>query len=302
MNSKAAKNRSFMDTLVALFKNVWLKRGVALLCCGYTGLLIWIAWLNGAFFLEYENPTSLFVVYVFVNIAALGLLIYTRRQVITQVNVMILPPVVFATFLLAFGNWYMILPPLVVLVAMFFICTANETLKTVLGTMYLLMYVIGAAAYITITLLMGKITLAGVDLDLRDRNYEVLSADGQYRIVRYVDKPTGERRTASYYVEDISKDKKIPFGSAKRVLGSGWVVTAKYTSKSDSPVSWVTKTVDGKKVEMLSVDGTLKENPYLVMEVSATEELEESSVPITLYYGTEDASSQGSSAEAQTAE
>ena len=183
MNSKAAKNRSFMDTLVALFKNVWLKRGVALLCWGYTGLLIWIAWLNGAFFLEYENPTSLFVVYVFVNIAALGLLIYTRRQVITQVNVMILPPVVFATFLLAFGNWYMILPPLVVLVAMFFICTANETLKTVLGTMYLLMYVIGAAAYITITLLMGKITLAGVDLDLRDRNYEVLSADGQYRIV-----------------------------------------------------------------------------------------------------------------------
>ena len=64
----------------------------------------------------------------------------------------------------------------------------------------------------------------------------------------------------------------------------------------------MTKTVDGKKVEMLSVDGTLKENPYLVMEVSATEELEESSVPITLYYGTEDASSQGSSAEAQTAE
>ena len=236
------------------------------------------------------------------NIAALALLIYTRRQVITQVNVMILPPVVFATFLLAFGNWYMILPPLVVLVAMFFICTANETLKTVLGTMYLLMYVIGAAAYITITLLMGKITLAGVDLDLRDRNYEVLSADGQYRIVRYVDKPTGERRTASYYVEDISKDKKIPFGSAKRVLGSGWVVTAKYTSKSDSPVSWVTKTVDGKKVEMLSVEGTLKENPYLVAEISATEELEESSVPITLYYGTEDAFSQGSSAEAQTAE
>ena len=283
MNSKAAKNRSFMDTLVALFKNVWLKRGVALLCWGYTGLLIWIAWLNGAFFLEYENPTSLFVVYVFVNIAALALLIYTRRQVITQVNVMILPP-------------------LVVLVAMFFICTANETLKTVLGTMYLLMYVIGAAAYITITLLMGKITLAGVDLDLRDRNYEVLSADGQYRIVRYVDKPTGERRTASYYVEDISKDKKIPFGSAKRVLGSGWVVTAKYTSKSDSPVSWVTKTVDGKKVEMLSVEGTLKENPYLVAEISATEELEGSSVPITLYYGTEDASSQGSSAEAQTAE
>lgn len=302
MNSNGAKNRSFVDTLVALFKNVWLKRGVALLCWGYTGLLIWLAWLNGAFFLEYENPTSLFVVYVFINIAALGLFIYTRRQVITQINIMILPPVLFATFLLAFGNWYMILPPLVVIVAMFFVCTANETLKTVLGTMYLLMYVIGGAAYITITLLMGKITLTGVDLDLRDRNYEVLSSDGQYRIVRYVDKPTGERRTASYYVEAVSKDKEIPFGSAKRVLGSGLVVTAKYTSKSDAPVSWVTRMVDGKSVEMLSVEGTIKENPYLAVELTATEELEESSAPITLYYGTEDVSSQGNTTEVQTAE
>lgn len=302
MNSKAAKDRSFMDTLVALFKNAWLKRGVALLCWGYTGLLIWIAWLNGACFLEYENPTSLFVVYVFVNIAALGLLIYTRRQVITQVNVMIMPPVVFATFLLAFGNWYMILPPLAVIIAMFFICTANETLKTVLGTMYLLMYVIGGAAYITITLLMGKMTVTGVDLDLRDRSYEELSSDGQYRIVRYVDKPTGERRTASYYVEDVSKDTDIPFGIAKRVLGSGWIVTAKYTGKSDDPVSWVTRMVDGKKVEMISVEGTLKENPYLVAEISEAEATEESSVPITLYKGTEDASAQASSSETKTAE
>ena len=302
MNTSGAKKGSFMDQLTALFKNVWLKRGVAVLCWGYTVLLVWIAWLNGAYFLEFENPTSLFVVYVFVNIAALALLIYTRRQVITQVNVLIMPPVVFATFLLAFGNWYMILPPLVVIIVMFFVSAANETLKTVLGTMYLLMYVIGGAAYITITLLMGKITVTGVDLDLRDRNYEVLSSDGNYRIVRYVDKPTGERRTASYYVEDVSKDTEIPFGSAKRVLGSGWVVTSKYTSKSDDPVSWVFQTVDSKKVEMLDVEGSIKENPFLAEEISMTEEADEVSVPITLYYGTEDVSDSAASGEAQTAE
>lgn len=269
----AKKNGSFMDILVAIFKNVWLKRGVALACWGYTIFLIWLDWLNLAYFLEYENPTSLFVLYVFVNCAALGLMIYTRRQVITQINVMILPPVLFVTFILAFGNWYMILPPLCVIVAMFFICRANETLKTVLGTMYLLMYVIGAAAYITITLLMGRMSITGVDLQLRDRDYEVLSSDEHYRIVRYVDKPS-ERRTASYYVEDTTDDIKIPFGSGKKVLGCGWVLTTKYSSKDDNPVSWVKTTIDGEKTEALNVEGSIKENPYLVEDI-IIEETEE---------------------------
>lgn len=300
--NRTGTNKSFMDTLTAVFKNVWLKRGVAVLCWGYTALLVWLAWLNGAFFLEYENATSLFVLYVFVNIAALGLLIYTRRQVITQVNVMILPPIVFATFLLAFGNWYMIVPPLVVIIAMFFICTANETLKTVLGTMYLLMYVVGGAAYVTITLLMGKITLTGVDLTLRDTDYEKLSSDGQYRIVRYVDKPNGDRRTAAYYVEDVSKDADIPFGSAKRVLGCGRVVTTNYTSKSNDPVSWVITTVDGEKTEMLDVEGILRENPYLAEEIAIETEEEVSSIPVVMKTAEASAETAVATAEASTAE
>ncbi len=296
--NKTGTNKSFMDTLTAVFKNVWLKRGIAVLCWGYTGLLVWLAWLNGAFFLEYENPTSLFVLYVFVNIAALGLLIYTRRQVITQINVLIMPPIVFATFLLAFGNWYMIIPPLVVIIAMFFICTANETLKTVLGTMYLLMFVVGGAAYVTITLLMGKMTLTGVDLSLRDTEYEKLSADGQYRIVRYVDKPSGDRRTAAYYVEDVTKDTDIPFGSAKRVLGCQRVVTTNYTSKTNDPVSWVVTTAGGEKAEMLDVEGILRENPYLAEE-AVIETDETPSVIIPIVKQTAEASAETSGAAAQ---
>lgn len=278
MDKTGAKKGSFMDKLVALFKNVWLKRGVAVLCWGYTGFLLWVAWLNFAFFMEYDNPTPLFVLYVFVNIAALGLMIYTRRQVITQLNVMLLPLIVFATFLLAFGNWYMILPPLCVVVAMFFISRANETLKTVLGTMYLLMFVVGGAAYITVTLLMGRISLTGVDLNLRDTGYEIVSPDGNYRIVRYVDKPSGERRTASYYVEDVTEDAEIPFGSAKRVWGCGWVVTTKYTSRTDDPVSWTVQTVNGEEIQMLSVEGSIKENPYLAEAVVIPDTEESGSV------------------------
>lgn len=280
MDKVSKKGGSFMDTLASIFGNVWLKRGMAVLCWGYTGLLVWLAWLNFAYYLEYDNPTSLFVIYVFINVAALGLMIYTRHQVITQINVMIMPLILLVSFILAFGSWYMLLPPICVIVAMFFICRANETLKTVLGTMYLLMFVVGGAAYVAITLLMGRLTIfTGVDLTLRDANYEKLSSDEAYRIVRYVDKPNGERRTASYYVEDVSGDVDIPFGKAKKVLGCGWVLTTKYSGREDDPVSWVKTTIDGERVEALNVEGVIKENPYLAEEI-IVQTTEESTVSI----------------------
>lgn len=264
-----------MDKLVAFFKNVWLKRGVALLCWGYTAMLVWFAWLNFAYHFEFENPTSLFVLYLFINIAALGLMIYTRKQVITMINCMVLPPIVFVSVILGFGNWYMLIPPLVVVIAMFFICAANETLKTVLGTMYLLMYVIGVVAYVVINLLMGRISFTDVDLSLRDANYEKLSPDGEYRIVRYIDEPTKERRTASYYIEYTGDDVDIPFGVCKKVLGCQRVLTTKFNNKTDDPVFWTTVKVDGKDIVMINVEGITMENPYLKEEIPEEESLPE---------------------------
>ncbi len=264
-----------MDKVVAFLKNAWFRRGVALLCWGYTAMLVWVAWLNFGFYFEYENPTSLFVLYVFVNIVALGLMIYTRKQVITMVNCMLLPPIVFVIVIFGFGNWYLIMPPLVVATAMFFINASNETLKTVLGTLYLLLYVIGVVAYVAFNLFMGKITVTGVDLSLRDTGYEVMSASGEYRVVRYVDKP-GERRTAAYYVEETGGDIEIPFGIAKKVFGCKHIHTSSYTSRTDDPVTWTSVKVNGKKTEVLNVEGSLRENPYLVKEV-ASDETEETS-------------------------
>ena len=261
-----------MDKVVAFFKNVWFKRAVALLWTSYTALLVWVAWLYFAFFIEYQNPTALFVLYLFINIAALGLMIYTRRQVITMINVMVIPLVVFLITIFGYGNLFLILPPMAVMVAMFFICGANETLKTVLGTMYLLMFVIGIAAYLAIEMLMGPITFTGVELSLRDKDYEVLSPSGDYRIVRYVDEPSGDRRIAMYYVEYTLDDEEIPFGFCKKVFGCEHTLSAQYTSSADDPIKWVETEVDGEDAEMLDVEGSIRENPYLVEPVSETAE------------------------------
>ena len=261
-----------MDKLVAFFKNKWLKRGVALVCWSYTWMLCWVTWLYFAFFIEYENPTSLFILYVFINVAALGLMIYTRRQVITMINCMVIPPIVFLLVLFGFGNWYLILPPVCVMVAMFFINTAHETLKTVLGTIYLLMFVIGIAGYLGVNMLIGSFSFTGVDLSLRDNDYEKVSPSGDYRIVRYIDKPSGDRRTAMYYIEYTGDDTEIPFGFCKKVFGCRHQFSSQYTGKSDDPIDWIEVTINGIETEMLSVEGSLRENPYLKKPVGETEE------------------------------
>ncbi len=252
-----------MDKLVAFFKNVWFRRFVALMCWGYTALMLWVAWLNFGFYFVFENPTPLFVLYLFVNIAALGLMIYTRKQMFTKINAYILPPIVFATVIFGFGNWYMIAPPLVVMLIVFFVNNSNETLKTVLGTMYLLMYVIGVVGYIGIKMFMGDLSFTGVDLSRRDLDYEKLSKSGDYRIVRYIN-DTAERKTMSYYVEYTGDDTEIPLGLCKKVLGCKHVHTATYKDKSEDLISWSTQKVDGETVDVLLVEGSLRENPYLI--------------------------------------
>lgn len=293
-----------MDKLVAFFKNVWFKRGVAVICWAYTGLMIWVTWLTFAYFFVYENATSLFVLYLFINIAALGLMIYTRKQVITMLNCMILPIIIFALVIFGYGNWYVIGPPLVVMIAMFFINTANETLKTVLGTMYLLMYVIGVAAYIAINMLMGSLTFTGVDLSTRDVWYEEqasnTSISEEYRIVRYLGKPSSEHRIAKYYIEYTQDDVELPFAYCKKVFGCKHALSMQYTGQGDMPIKWTVGEVNGEKVDMIIVEGSLRENPYLLTEIESTETAETAETAETITIG--ETAETAESAEAQTAD
>lgn len=267
-----------MDKLTAFFKNVWFRRSVAALCWGYTAFLIWIAWLCFGFYFEFENPTPLFVLYLFINIAAFGLLVFTRKQVITQVNAYVLPIIAFLILIFGFGKWYITTPPLVVVIAFFFINRSNETLKTVLGTMYLLIYVIGTVGFIAMRMFMGNITftldengspsISELNFNLRDADYENISESGDYRVVRYITK-TGDREVASYYVEDAREDVDIPLGICRRVAGCRHLHTAVFTGGSYDHIRWSTQKVDGKTVDVLYVEGILRENPYLIKKIES---------------------------------
>lgn len=259
-----------MDKLVAFFKNVWFRRGVAIASWAYTGFMIWIAWLCYAYYLEFENPVPAFVLYLFINVSAMGLMILSRKQVITQVNSYILPPIVFLIAFFGFGNWYIVIPPIVVMVVLFFANTSNETLKTVFGTMALLLFVIGIVGHIGWTRFVGPITFVGPELSQRDLSYEQLSSDGEYRLVRYL-KSTVDRSTMDYYVETTVDDVELPLGKAKKVLGCSRIHTAEYTSLTQNFVEWKIRKINGKDTEVLVVDGkSVRENPYLAKPISSS--------------------------------
>lgn len=249
-----------MDKLLTFFKNVWFRRAVSLICLGYTAVMVWLGILNAGYYFEVENPTPLFVLYLFMNICALGLLILSRKELLTRINSYLLPPIVFLTVIFALGNWYMIIPPVVVMVVLFFVNNSNETLKTVLGTMYLLMYVVGIVGFIGAQYFLGHIALYDVDLSERDSSYEKLSESGEYRIVRYFD-TVGDRTVQSYYIETTENDVKIPLGTCKLVLGCKHIHTSTYEYVPEDLVKWDTRTVDGEKVEVLIVENVVRENP-----------------------------------------
>lgn len=253
-----------MDKLIAFFKNIWFKRGVAVLGLGYTLFIIWLARISFGYYFELENPVPLFVLYLFVNMCAAAVLVFSRKQIITQINSYILPPIIFVILLCAFGNWYLIVPPMVVMTVVFFANSSNETLKTVLGTMYLLMFVIGIVGYIGIQIFIGTITITtGVDLSKRDKNYEDLSDSGEYRIVRYYD-TNGINNVFKYYVEETKDDIKIPLGVCKKVVGCEFIHTSAYTSDTHDIVHWMFDTSNGEKREIIYVEGVRRENPYLI--------------------------------------
>lgn len=51
------------------------------------------------------------------------------------------------------GDWILIVPPFIVAIIMFFAAGTNETVKVIMGTIYLLLYVLGIVAYFVLNIL-----------------------------------------------------------------------------------------------------------------------------------------------------
>ncbi len=271
-----------MEKVIRFINNKWFRFGVSLLSLAYPAFLIFVAWIVMGFFLEPTHEGALFTLYIFINVIFGGIMLFTRKQIITKMCAMITPLISFAILLLGFGNWFIIIPPIIVGVLIFFLCSVGETTKIVLGTIYLIMYVVGVLVYLTFQMLFGNISLMDVDLSMRSTTYNY-SPDGQYRIVTYVEPEKDERRTVSFYLEKTEGDIELPFVNCRKVMGSIHLITSDYSKPAK--LEW-------KKENDLYIDGRKREYNFDI-----TDEDTESDITISDTSSKETSSKETSSKE-----
>lgn len=181
------------------FKNIWVRRGASLLSVIYLLFIGWLDCMSAFYTFRYTNTVLFAILYILVSALFMVNMIYTRDRVFTAIFSMLLVVAALPLALFEFGNWLLIIPPFVVAITGFFACHANETLKMVIGTMFLLMYVLGGLGFF----IMSKLFVTQVEKIVIDSGVST-NEIYRYEILEVKDNATGAMHVK---VEPNDKDK-----------------------------------------------------------------------------------------------
>ena len=230
-----------MDKIIDIFRNKWVKFGVSFLSLGLPAFMIYVDWLAFAYYLQPVSAVPLFLMYIQVLFVFAGIMFDTRMQIVTRIVALVTPITAFFLLFIAFGQWYLIIPPIVISAFTFLASGMNETLKTILGTVYLLMFVVGTLVYLTMLhfnlTIQTLMPFSECDISKRSGEYDY-SPDKTYRLVMYIDDAGNERSLVSYYIEKTADDVELPYLKCYKHLDSLKVLA---TMDKDSVVyKWLT--------------------------------------------------------------
>ncbi len=106
-----------------------------------------ISILSALYTVSIPNPVLLVITLLLIGVLAISAMLYSRTHPLTKFCCMILLPVFLPTVLLNFGQWALIVPLAIICLLMFFFVGVGETPKTIFGTVYLLLYVLGSLGF-----------------------------------------------------------------------------------------------------------------------------------------------------------
>lgn len=278
-----------MDKVLKFLKNRWFLLGISFLSFIYVYFLGKIAILVFTCYLEISNFASMMVLYVFINFIFGVLMFFTRKQIPTILSALIVPLETLFIMIAGFGEWYLIIPPVVVSAFVFLSCGAAESFKTVAGTLLLLMFIVGGLVYsvfLNFDISLNYVVTDRVfdysgmpyDYSQRDFDYSKRKPDylenstGEYRVVTYVTEGD-EYDVVSYYVEEAFKDEELPFVTFRRVFGCKRVLTTAYANANVTP-KWISE-------DTLTLDGVTFKMEELFAPLIDEEEEEETTTSIT---------------------
>lgn len=153
--------------MIGMLDNIWLKRIISLINLIYVFVIGIFAYASFLYELEIKSEAvvGFGIVYAVASAVFLILMILTRDNIVTRVIGIILPPLVFLLIIFNLGNWILIIPSFIVAVVVFFISYNNVTLKVILGTIYLLIYVLGLILVFVLNFLFGGSNTVETRLD-----------------------------------------------------------------------------------------------------------------------------------------
>lgn len=139
MNNTQSKGKELLLAAVSL---IYL-----IIICG-------ISVLSALYTVSVPNRPLLAVALSLIGILVISSMLYSRKHFITKFSCMLLLPCLLPTVLLNFHEWALIVPLVATCLLMFFFSGVAETPKTIFGTVYLLLYVLGSLGYfLTVSLL-----------------------------------------------------------------------------------------------------------------------------------------------------
>lgn len=235
-----------------LISNKYVRFGIS---CFNILYLIMIFALTGWTFLyelEFTSETGFYVFYIALSVIFLFLMVLTRNQIATRFVSLILLFPVFFLMLFSLDRPIIYGAPLAVGVIMFFVCRAGDTSKVILGSMYILMFVVGLAGYNILSSLFGgsavetKLNYTVTDPDITsyydmakiDRlNMSSVSPDGKFRYY-ILDVKDNDRGKVIIVVEPNDRDIKYRFFN---LIEAGYTTRiAKYQTRGVTPdIEWV---------------------------------------------------------------
>lgn len=137
--------------------NVWLKRILATINIIYVFVIGIFTVASFLYELEIKENAKLGfgIAFMLANVVFMGLIILTRDSMLTRVIGVLLPPLVFCLVILNIENLALIIPPFIMALVAFFVTRNHVTLKVILGTVYLLIYVLGLISMFVLNFLFG---------------------------------------------------------------------------------------------------------------------------------------------------
>ncbi|MBR5683148.1 MAG: hypothetical protein IKW96_07695 [Ruminococcus sp.] len=246
----------------SLFANVWTKRVVSVLSVVYTYFVIRLCYLSIFYNITVHERTSLCIALSGLSLAAIVVMLYTRKQILTRICSFLILPAMLPVVLLYFGEWGMIIPIIVVGIVILLLSGAGEGVKTALATMILLAYIFTALGYFMFT----SFFVASTKEEVIGSGVSP-SGEYRYRIVNTIDSSDG---CTSVYVEPNTADIKNAFATFSLKNLERIVYTTR-PSIEEVDVKWETQTRQditkyynsiSDRIEVTLTDAELKDLGY----------------------------------------